>query len=122
KPIFDQDVAGARLQGCTPDAALFHQTAKPKQLVICTDTCRNAIIPAAAPEYAATTVIDGKLVAIAAHDGVLGVWREDAPVVFFGLPENAQPVLAHEWPAMALTDGKVIDVIARGAKTFVLIR
>jgi hypothetical protein len=31
-------------------------------------------------------------------------------------------VLAHEWPAMALTDGKVIDVLARGDKSFVVIR
>ena len=31
-------------------------------------------------------------------------------------------VLAHEWPAMALSNGKVIDVLARGPKTFVVIR
>ena len=122
KPVARKEVGGAHLQGCTPDAALFHQLARPKQLVVCADECRNVAIPSAAPEYAATTIVGGKLVAIAAHDGVLGVWREDAPVAFYALPEAAQPVLAHEWPAMALTDGKVIDVIARGAKTFVVVR
>jgi hypothetical protein len=30
--------------------------------------------------------------------------------------------MAQEWPAMAMTDGKVIDILARGAKGFVVIR
>ena len=64
----------------------------------------------------------GKLVAIAAHGGVLGVWREGAQPVFYSLPEDAHPVLAQEWTAMAMTDGKVIDVIARGDETFVIVR
>lgn len=122
RPLFRKDLSGARLQGCTNDAALFHHFDHPKQLAICTDDCRVASIPGGAPTYAATTVVGGKLVSIAAHNGVLGVWRELQPPVFYAMPESAQPVLAHEWPAMALTDGKVIDVIARGVKTFVLIR
>jgi hypothetical protein len=122
RPVFRKDLAGARLQGCTADAALFHQFDQPKQLAICTDDCRVVNIPPAAPVYAATTVVAGKLISIAAHNGVLGVWREHDAPVYYSLPEQAQPVLAHEWPAMALTNGKVIDVIARGTKTFVLIR
>ena len=122
RPLFRKDLAGARLQGCTNDAALFHHFDKPKQLAICSDDCRAATIPSGAPTYSATTVVNGKLVSIAAHNGVLGVWRENQAPVFYAMPESAKPVLAHEWPAMALTDGKVIDVIARGVKTFVLIR
>jgi len=111
-----------RLQGCTSEAALFHAPAHPDTLVICTDDCRTVKIPSSAPQFATTTVVGGKLVAIASHSGVLGVWREGQPVAFYALSEGATPVLAHEWPAMALTDGKVIDILARGEKTFVLIR
>lgn len=110
------------LQGCTPDAALFHDRLNVGALAICTDDCRTAQLPSGAPEYATTTVVGGKLVAIASHGGVLGVWREGAQPVFYALPETARPVLAHEWPAMALTDGKVIDVIARGETSFLVIR
>jgi hypothetical protein len=53
---------------------------------------------------------------------VLGVWREGAQPVFYGLAEDTSPVLAHEWPAMALTDGKVIDVLARSDTSFVVLR
>ena len=122
RPLFRKDLHGARLQGCTADAALFHHFDQPTQLAICTDDCRDVTIASAAPTYAATTVVGGKLVSIAAHNGVLGVWRENQEPIFYALPEAAQPVLAHEWPAMALTNGKVIDIIARGANTFVLIR
>lgn len=121
RPTFKKELR-ERLQGCTPDAALFHASAQPDTLVICSDDCRTAKIPTGAPEYSTTTVVGGKLVAIASHGGVLGVWREGAEPTFYALPEAATPVLAHEWPAMALTDGKVIDVIARSSKSFVVIR
>ncbi len=112
---------GPRLQGCTKEAALFHDHRKPDRFAICTDDCRMVKLPTGAPSFAVTAVA-GKLVAIAARGGVLGVWREDRPATFYSLPEVLTPVLANEWPAMALTDGKVIDVLARGKDTFAVIR
>jgi hypothetical protein len=122
QPILRKPLGFAVLQGCTADAALFRERAVPRSLTLCTDDCRKVSIPSGAPESAATTIVGGKLVAIAAHGGVVGVWREGEEPVFYSLPEDAHPVLAHEWTAMAMTDGKVIDVVARGASTFVLIR
>jgi hypothetical protein len=111
-----------QLQGCTPDAALFHDEANTADVVICSDDCHPVKFPTGAPLFAATTIVGGKLVAIASHGAVLGVWREGAQPVFYGLAEDTSPVLAHEWPAMALTDGKVIDVLARSDKSFVVLR
>ncbi len=121
RPTFKKPL-NLRLQGCTAEAALFHDRNHPDTLMICSDDCRTTKIPATAPQFATTTVVGGKLISIASHGGVLGVWREGAAPVFYALPEAATPVLAHEWPAMALTDGKVLDVLARGAKSFVVIR
>jgi len=124
QPLFRKEASGdfTKLQGCSADAALFRDVAVPKMLYICADDCRKVQVPPGAPETAATTVVRGKLVAIAAHNGVLGVWREGGQPTFYSMPEAAQPVLAQELTAMAMTDGKVIDIIARGAKTFVVIR
>ncbi len=122
KPVVEREVKSTVLLGCTPEAALLRDRDQRKPFEICTDTCRVVKLPTGAPDFSATTVVAGKLVAIASHGGVLGVWREDGPPVFYGLPQVADPVLAHEWPAMAMTDGKVIDVIARGGNTFVVIR
>jgi hypothetical protein len=110
------------LQGCTTDAAIVRRRDRPREVEICADQCRKVTVPSGAPEYAAVTAVGGKLRAIAAHGGVLGVWSEDKPPVFYALPVAAKLVLAHEWPAMALSNGKVIDVIARGAKSFVVVR
>ena len=56
-------------------------------------TCRvGEAMPPGAPDFSATTVVGGKLVAIASHGGVLGVWREDGPVgVHHGLPAGGRP-------------------------------
>jgi len=110
------------LMGCTNDAVVLRSLDPKKPFLICTDDCRTVNVPAGAPELATATAVGGKLVAIASHGGVLGVWHEGGAVEFFGLPEVADPVMAQEWPAMAMTDGKVIDVLARGAKGFVVIR
>ncbi|MEO6772401.1 MAG: hypothetical protein ABI467_05190 [Kofleriaceae bacterium] len=110
------------LMGCTNDAVLLRSLDPNKPFLVCTDDCRTVNLPTGAPALATATAVGGKLVAIASHGGVLGVWREGAGVEFFGLPEVADPVMAQEWPAMAMTDGKVIDVLARGAKGFVVIR
>jgi hypothetical protein len=110
------------LMGCTNDAAVLRSLDPHKPFLICTNDCRTVNVPAGAPELATATAVGGKLVAIASHGGVLGVWHEGGGVEFFGLPVVAEPVMAQEWPAMAMTDGKVIDVLARGAKGFVVIR
>jgi hypothetical protein len=110
------------LHGCTADAAIVRSFQRHRDLAICTDRCRSVSIPSGAPEYATVTAIGGKLKAIAAHAGVVGVWSEDKPPVFYAMPERAIPVDENGDPIMALTDGKVIDVIARGHKGYVLIR
>jgi hypothetical protein len=123
KPLERIAVSGfSGLQGCTGDAAIVRRRDKHREVDICTDRCRKVSIPAGAPEYATVTAIGGKLRAVAAHAGVVGVWAEDKPPVFYSLPIKAMPVYAHADPAMALTDGKVIDVIARGDDKVVLIR
>lgn len=116
------------LLGCTQDAALFRLSDPADAHLICTDDCRVAKLPSGAPAGATLTVIDSKLVAIATHGGVVGVWREDAgPPVFFSLPAQADPLTARHPPSMRATimaqsNGTVIDVLARGAKGFVVIR
>lgn len=110
------------LQGCTTDAALVRGRGRAREVEICADLCRKVQLPSGAPDYATVTVVGGKLRAIGAHAGVLGVWSEDKPPVFYALPVQAKPVRGLALPPMALTDGKVIDVIARGAKAYVVIR
>jgi len=123
KPLARYPVAAfTGLQGCTPDVAIVRNRERPSELELCGDACRKVKLPSGAPAESAVTAVGGKVRAIAAHDGVLGVWAEDKKPAFYALPVQAKPVLAHEWPAMALSNGKVIDVIARGEKTFVVIR
>ncbi len=110
------------LLGCTNDAVVLRSLDPHKPFLICTDDCRSVQLPPGAPELSAATAVGGKLVALASHGAVLGVWREDRAPEFYGLPDVADPVMAQEWPAMAMTDGTIIDVLARGAKGFVVIR
>jgi hypothetical protein len=93
--------------------------------LICTDDCREVALPAGAPARATVTTVGNKLVAIASHAGVVGVWREDAAPVFYGVPELAEPLgldNGEREAAMAATNGDVIDVVARTAKGYVVIR
>jgi hypothetical protein len=111
------------LQGCTADAAIVRNPEAHRDVAICTDKCRQVTIPTGAPEYANVTAIKGKLVAIASHDGVVGVWAEDKPPVFYALPARAMPVYdRRSAPAMALTDGKTIDVVALSDRKYVVVR
>jgi hypothetical protein len=119
--LVHEETAGD-LIGCTQDGAILRLGGQPQKFLVCTDHCRSAQLPAGAPSFATTTLVGGKLVAIVEHSGVLAVWREGAAPTFYSMPEPAHPVQAHEWPAMALTDGKVIDILARGAKTFAIVR
>jgi hypothetical protein len=122
KPVITKPLEGAKLQGCTDEVAVFRRFGEPRAHVICSDDCRNAGTPVGAPETATTTVVSGKLVATAAHGGVLAVWHEGGTPTFYSLAEPVSPAKALEWPAMAMTNGKVIDVLGLGAKGYVLIR
>jgi hypothetical protein len=110
------------LVGCTAEAAVTRNDDEvAESYELCTEACRKVTLPGA-PRDASVTTIDGKLVAVAAHDGVLGVWRELAPPKFFALPELVHPVRVGKWPVLALTDGKVIDVLARRTTGFAIVR
>lgn len=110
------------LQGCTSDAALVRERSGSHSVMICADQCRTVAMPRGAPASSAITEAGGKLRAIASHAGVLGVWSEDKPPVFYALPTQARPVRAGASTAMALSNGKVIDILAHDAKGYVVIR
>ena len=96
---------------CVADGLLFRAEASPPTYVLCDDTCQD-LHATGAPDMSAVVPIGGKLVAVASHGGVLAVWRDGAPT-FYGLPEAMRLVHQREWPLVALTDGKSLDVLAR---------
>ncbi len=124
QPVVQRTKLGYTLLGCTNDAALFRSERK---LAICQDDCRDVALPTGAPALSTVTTLGNKLVAVTSHARVVGVWREDAAPTFYALPELAEPLDLHDWPgmheaAMAASNGEVIDVLARTAKGFVVIR
>jgi hypothetical protein len=121
QPVFHGPVANGFLIGCTADVAVTRDGGSPQRYTICGAECRQSKSPAG-NRIATVAVIGGKLIAIAEHGGVLAMWREDGIQTYYALPEQARLVIAHEWPAMAMTDGKVIDVLAKGKKTFEIVR
>jgi len=108
------------LVACVPDGLLFRAPASPPTYVLCDDSCKD-LKAAGAPDMSAVVPIGGKLVALATHGGVLAVWRDGVPT-FYGMPEAMRLVHQREWPLVALTDGKSIDVLARGATGYFVIR
>jgi hypothetical protein len=121
-PVFTSALSDTKLQGCTSEGALFRSLSDASQVVVCTKDCRNAALPAGAPSDAAVTIIGGNVVAIAVHSGVLGVWREGAAPAFYSLAQDVKPAHANQLTAMPMTDGKVIDVIARAHAGYAVIR
>lgn len=121
-PPYRADVFGMQLQGCTADAALFRRFDDAENVMLCTNECRKAKLPTNAPASSAVTIVDGNVVAIASHNGVLGVWREGAVPAFYSLSQDMQPARSHSLTAMAMTDGKSIDVLAQSEKTYVIVR
>jgi hypothetical protein len=121
-PVFTSALSDTKLQGCTSEGALFRSLSDASQVVVCTKDCRNAALPAGAPSDAAVTIIGGNVVAIAVHSGVLGVWREGAAPAFYSLAQDVKPAHANQLTAMPMTDGKVIDIIARAAGNYVVVR
>lgn len=105
---------------CVADGLLFRAEASPPTYVLCDDTCQD-LHATGAPDMSAVVPIGGKLVAVASHGGVLAVWRDGAPT-FYGLPEAMRLVHQREWPLVALTDGKSLDVLARGPTGYFVIR
>ncbi|MBV8758750.1 MAG: hypothetical protein JO257_15795 [Deltaproteobacteria bacterium] len=108
--------------GCASEGLVFRVGTGTPKYSVCDDTCREGQVPGA-PDLSSVAVVGGKLVAIGLHGGVLGVWREagGAPT-FYGLPEPLRLVRVREWPLMALTNGKTIDVLAHGASGYYVIR
>jgi hypothetical protein len=122
KPMFLGPATQGVLIGCNLDAAVAREGGSPQRYTICSgESCRQVASPADA-RLASVAVTAGKLVALSPHGNVLGVWREDGTKTFYALSEPARLALTHAWPAMATTDGKVIDVLARGKKSMVVLR
>lgn len=108
--------------GCVREGFVFRVGAGEPKYTVCDDQCREARV-AGAPDLSSVAVVGGKLVAIGLHGNVLGLWREagGAPT-FYGLPESLRLVHVREWPLIALTDGKSIDVLAHGHSGYYVIR
>lgn len=114
---------GMELIGCAPDGAVARGGGHPQRFGVCAaGSCRRASLPEGAPSRSTTTMVGGKLVGLTTHGGVIAVWREDSPVRYFALPSPAHPVATAEYPAMAETDGKVIDIVSRTPKGFAIVR
>jgi hypothetical protein len=111
------------LIGCTPDGALLWDAlADSPTYTICADDCRQTNLQRFPNLVSAPTMLGGRLVLVAAHDHAIGVWREDTEPRFYGLPESVRLVPLKDRPALALTDGKVIDLLARTTKGHVVVR
>jgi hypothetical protein len=108
--------------GCAAGGIVFRIGHAAPQYQVCDDTCTTGTVPGA-PDFSSVAVVDGKLIAVALHGGALAVWHQDsAAPTFYGLPEPMRLVHLREWPLMALTDGKSLDVLARGATGYFVIR
>jgi hypothetical protein len=121
-PVFATALPDMKLQGCASEGAVFRSLFDASQVAICSKGCRKAQLPVGAPSDSAVTVVGGNITAITAHNGVLGVWREGATPAFYSLAQDIKPARAHDLTAMAMTDGKVIDVIARAHAGYAAIR
>lgn len=101
------------LLGCTASAALLHKLGT-THYVVCTEQCRVADLTGTRSSHIATVVGD-KVVAIRTRGHVLGLWREGGAPTYFAMSSPVTPILA-------LTDGKVIDVLATIKDGVVIVR
>ena len=102
-----------RLIGCGKHAALLASNDS-EQFAVCAETCRIVNIPGF-PGSNVATLVGGKVHALRAHAGVLGLWRENAPPAYFAVKTRVTPILA-------TSDGKVIDVLVTTDDGVVLAR
>jgi hypothetical protein len=102
------------LLGCTAGAALL-QKRHASHFVVCADTCRVAVLQGMRASKIATLAGD-EVVAVVLRDQLLGVWREKGPARYFTTPA---PLSALH---LALSDGKVIYIVAQGKDGVVIAR
>jgi hypothetical protein len=102
------------LLGCSAGAALL-QKRNASSFVVCSDQCRVAVLQGMRPTKIATLAAD-EVVSVAHRDRLLGVWREKGPPRYFLLPEMLRSA------QLALSDGKVIDIVAEVAAGMVIVR
>lgn len=101
------------LLGCTADTALVHRMGT-SHYVACKETCRVVDLVGLTSTHVATVAGD-KVQAIRSRGSVLGVWREGGQPVFY----STGVVLT---PRVAISDGKVIDVLATNEDGLVIVR
>jgi hypothetical protein len=102
------------LLGCTAGAALL-QKQNAAHFVVCADDCRVAVLQGMRPSK--ISALAGDEVVSAIHrDQLLGVWREKGPPRYFRLPA---PMLSLQ---LAISDGKVLDIVAQADAGMVIVR
>jgi hypothetical protein len=102
------------LLGCTAGAALL-QKRNTASFVVCTEQCRVAVLQGMRPSKIAALAGD-EVVSVAHRDRVLGVWREKGPPRYFALDA---PLTSLQ---LAMSDGKVIDIVAQAESGVVVVR
>jgi hypothetical protein len=107
------DAARHDLLGCTTEAALLHQRDS-SHYTVCGTDCRIAVLQGMRPSKIATLAGD-QVVAAVVRDQVLGVWREKGPPTYYGV--GKQVTLQ-----FAVSDGKVIDLVAETGDGLAIVR
>ena len=105
---------GHDLLGCTADAALL-QKRNASSFAVCTTDCRVAVLQGMRPSKISTLAGD-EVVSISLRDQVLGVWREHGPPRYFAASAPLLRLL------LAISDGKVIDIVAQSDAGMVIAR
>src|SRR6185503_6172877 len=103
-----------QLVGCTAEAALLYDPTSAR-FQVCGDPCRGVAFGGSQPSGVPVLAGD-RVLLIDARDQILGVWRDQGPPIYHAL---GRPVLGVQ---LALSDGKVIDVVANTAEGFVIVR
>jgi hypothetical protein len=80
---------------------------------VCAETCRSVELTGSSPA-ARPIVAKNKLHAVAAHSGVIELWREGGKPTYYGS--------SLDWVDEAMTDGKVIDLVGRTATGYAIAR
>ena len=102
------------LLACTAGAALL-QKRNAAHFLVCTEQCRVAVLQGMRPSRFAALAGD-EVVAVAHRDRVLGIWREKGPPAYHALPKPLASIV------LALSDGKVIDVVAETEEGLAIVR